>query len=118
MNLNHIAIPTVDIAASARFYRTLGLQAVLDGPEYARFRSPDDSTTLSLIPSAQRTGGGLTIYFEVGDVDAEVDRLRSHGLEFVELPRTQPWTWREARLEDPSGTRVCIFRAGASRLRP
>ena len=30
----------------------------------------------------------------------------------------QPWLWREARLLDPSGNVVCLYRAGEARRYP
>jgi hypothetical protein len=29
-----------------------------------------------------------------------------------------PWLWREARLRDPDGHRVCLYRAGQNRKNP
>ena len=33
-------------------------------------------------------------------------------------PVDQPWQWREARLRDPDGNRLCLFHAGENRLNP
>ena len=30
----------------------------------------------------------------------------------------QPWLWREARLQDPSGNVICRYHAGENRLNP
>jgi hypothetical protein len=42
-------------------------------------------------PSMKGAGcGSFTMGFEVQDVDAEYDRLKSMGIEFVKLPTTHP----------------------------
>ncbi len=48
----------------------------------------------------------LQMHFEVGDVDAEYDRLKRLGVEFDEPPEDQPWGWRHAYTHDPVGHTV------------
>jgi len=47
-----------------------------------------------------------------------VATLQHAGLSFMQEPRDEPWLWREARLLDPAGNVVCLYRAGANRLNP
>ena len=56
----------------------------------------------------------------------DAHRLGNPGLVFVaglDLPLVHPpidqdWLWREARLADPSGNIICIYRAGENRRFP
>lgn len=118
MNLNQIGLPTQDIAASVAFYRKLGFSAIVNTPEYARFRSVTGNATFSLLKTSRQVPSGITVYFEVSDVDTVVGRLRTDGVQFIEGPATQPWGWREARLQDPSGNNLCVYHAGELRLHP
>ena len=88
-------------------------------PDYARFECPVGHATFSLhrVPSAPQ-GDGVVVYFELGDLDAAVERLTAAGLRFESEPVDQPWLWREAYLRDPAGNRVCLFHAGENRRRP
>ena len=38
--------------------------------------------------------------------------------EFTKLPADERWLWREARLLDPSGNVICLYRAGDNRKNP
>jgi len=58
------------------------------------------------------------VYFETLELDERVRALQREGLSFVQEPRDEPWLWREARLLDPAGNVVCLYRAGANRLDP
>lgn len=116
MNLNQVTLPALELEASVRFYRSLGLRLIVeDPPRYARFECPAGKSTLSV----EVTGGnGAVVYFECEDLDGTVERLRAGGIAFDSLPADQPWLWREARLTDPSGNRLCLFSAGRNRRHP
>ena len=48
MNLNQVTIPSLDVAKSVEFYKTLGLQLIVDAaPRYVRFLCPDGDATFS-----------------------------------------------------------------------
>jgi catechol 2,3-dioxygenase-like lactoylglutathione lyase family enzyme len=116
MNLNHVAVPTRDVPASAAFYARLGFNTIVETPRYARFRSVGGDTTFSLIESLEPNPGGVTLYFEVRELTNTVLRLQALGIVFSEEPKVQPWKWNEARLKDPSGNNICLFWAGEHRL--
>ncbi|MHB8387920.1 VOC family protein [Metallibacterium sp.] len=120
MHLNQVTLPALDIEASIRFYRGIGLRLIVNSlPHYARLETPDGESTLSLhqVSSiAQETG--VVIYFEYADLDAEVRRLQEHGYAFDQPPRDERWLWREARLRDPSKNVVCLYWAGENRRFP
>ncbi|HYV19964.1 MAG TPA: GNAT family N-acetyltransferase [Verrucomicrobiae bacterium] len=120
MNLNQVTVPCTDLAASVAFYRALGLREIVSSPpDYARFECPVGGSTFSV---HRTTGpvveGGVTVYFELEDLDATVSALKSAGLEFDSEPQDQPWLWREAFLRDPAGNRICLFHAGENRRNP
>lgn len=120
MRLNQITIPCHDYATSVRFYRALGLRHIVDSPpDYARFET-DAGTTLSLHRAGDREApaDGVVVYFEVDDVDAKVASLRAAGIAFDTEPADQRWLWREARLTDPAGNRLCLYHAGRNRRYP
>jgi hydroxymethylpyrimidine/phosphomethylpyrimidine kinase len=58
------------------------------------------------------------VYLESEDLDAWVERLRADGIVFESGPADQSWGWREARLRDPAGNRLCLYRAGEFRRFP
>lgn len=120
MRLNQITIPCHDYATSVRFYNVLGLRHIVDSPpNYARFET-EAGTTLSLhrVEPGDAAASDLVVYFEVDDVDATVAALRSADINFDTEPTDQRWLWREARLTDPAGNRLCIYHAGRNRLHP
>ncbi len=115
--LNQITLPCSDFEATRDFYRTLGLALIVENaPDYARFEAPGGAT-LS-ISRSDEAPSGATVYFECDDLDEEVQRLSQQGLGFEHGPMNQPWLWREARLLDPSGNVVCLYRAGEARRYP
>ena len=120
MDLNQVTLPARDLAAGVAFYRKLGLRLIVDAlPRYVRFECPDGESTLSLeyVPELG-SGPGAIVYLECADLDGTVERLVSEGLRFDSPPTDQPWLWREARLRDPAGNRLCLFRAGQNRRDP
>ena len=102
------------------FYRALGLRQIVDSREngYARFET-DGGATFSIQVDPEETVSETTaIYFECDDLDARVERLARSGIPFEHGPRNQPWMWREARLRDPSGNTIFLYRAGEARRFP
>lgn len=119
MNFNQITIPCVNYDESVAFYAKLGLRQIVDSPpRYARFESSSGTTLSVHRTDPEVTASAVTIYFEVDDVDAEVRRLKSAGLEFDSDATDQDWLWREAYLRDPAGNRVCVYHAGENRRFP
>ena len=119
MDLNQVTLPTVDLAASIAFYKRLGLLQIVDSPHYARFECPNGTSTLSLHAVGELPRGeGIVIYFECDDLDERVAALTAGGVVFDSAPQDQSWLWREARLTDPDGNRLCLFRAGENRRNP
>lgn len=118
MQLNQVTVGCTDYEASVAFYKTLGLIHIVDAPpRYARFETPSGET-LSL-HAVEAIGAPTTmVYFEVETLDETVATLKGAGLTFTLDPVDQSWGWREARLEDPAGNPLCLFKAGETRRFP
>lgn len=120
MDLNQVTVPSADVSKSILFYETLGLKLIVHTHEaYARFECPNGSSTFSVhsvenLPS----GPGVIIYFECEDLDDRVEKLVRKGIRFSELPSDKSWLWREARLKDPDGNQLILFKAEENRKYP
>jgi catechol 2,3-dioxygenase-like lactoylglutathione lyase family enzyme len=120
MDLNQVTIPVLDVARSIAFYQKLGLTLIVRSlPHYARFVCPAGNATFSLhqvekLPS----GEGPWVYFEVADVDEQINTLQQKGIMIAEGATDKPWLWREARIKDPDGNVIIIYHAGKNRLDP
>ena len=119
MDLNQITLPSSNYECSVEFYTTLGLRQIVDSPpRYARFET-EAGTTLSIhLVDSSAKSPVVTIYFEVDDVDTQVQVLKRKGLSFDSEPTDQRWLWREAYLSDPDGNVICIYHAGDNRRFP
>ena len=122
MRFNHITLIVTDLERSKAFYSVLGLIQIVDSPpRYARFRFPDGDATLSIevtghapaFPSSQ-------LFFECAELDETVARLKAMGLAFQQDPTDMFYQWREARLRDPDGHDLRLYRENLadSRLNP
>ena len=120
MNLNQVTIPSIDLVKAVAFYKTLGLELIVDSvPRYARFLLPEGDATFSIhMVEELPQGSGVVVYFECEDLDEQVSRLANEGIAFELLPTDQDWLWREARLKDPDGNQLILFKAGENRINP
>ena len=117
--LNQVTITGHDYEKSVAFYRALGLKQIVDSaPVYARFETAGGATLSVQIDPEEKISESTAVYLECDDIDREVDRLARAGMPFEHGPRDQPWMWREARLRDPSGNVVFLYRAGEARRFP
>ena len=118
MRLNQVTVGCTDYAASVAFYRTLGLTQIVDAPpDYARFETPAGETFSIHRVDAVRDASTV-IYFEIDALDEAVAALRDAGISVDSGPREERWGWREARLRDPAGNRLCLYHAGEYRRFP
>ena len=120
MNLNQVTLPVSDFDRSVAFYRDMGFTLIVHAPpRYARFECPDGDSTFSIhTVEHPASTTGLVVYFECADLDVRVERLIASDFEFTKLPADERWLWREARLPDPSGNVICLYRAGDNRKNP
>src|SRR2546421_12560738 len=119
MDLNQVTVGVGHLPRSRDFYTLLGLRLIVEDDHYLRFECPMGGSTFS-VERAERVipSDAVTIHFECPDLDGEVARLRAAGVEFDQGPDDMPWLWREARLRDPDGHRLCLFSARENRRYP
>jgi len=120
MNLNQITVPSLDLTKSIPFYEQLGLKLIVKAlPHYARFECPTGDATFSIHQVKQLgTGEGVSVYFELENLDQYVQSLIDKGIKFYELPSDRSWLWREARLNDLDGNHLILYYAGENRKSP
>ena len=120
MNLNQITIHALDVEKATVFYKTLGLNLIVDAlPRYVRFECPDGDATFSIHKvDALPAGEGISIYFEEDQLDELVLQLQQKGIQFTSLPEDKPWLWREAHLKDLDNNHIILFSAGKNRKNP
>lgn len=119
MRLDQVTVGSVDLAVAEQFYTTFGLRLIVKDDHYLRFECPEGDSTFSVerVESVPRDEQ-VTVYFESDDLDSVCDRLVQAGIELDQTPADMPWLWREARLTDPDGHRLCLFDAGEHRRNP
>lgn len=112
MRLAQARIVTEDVERAASFYASvLGVSACLN--EYY-VELPAGNVTLGF-SKARFTECGVTqapqviLDFEVDDVDEEFARLDALGVDWVQLPITQPWGNRSMTFGAPEGVLVSVF---------
>lgn len=120
LRLNQVTVTGKDYDSMVTFYRAIGLRQIVDSREngYARFETEGGSTFSVQVDPEETVSETTAIYFECDDLDARVERLARSGIPFEHGPRNQPWMWREARLRDPSGNTIFLYRAGEARRFP
>ena len=116
MNLNQITIGVTNVPKAISFYESLGLICIVHTHDaYARFECPDGEATFSVHKVDEVIAGSTLLYFEVDDVDAVIQGL---DVPTDTPPTDQSWLWREARIRDPFGNKLCIYHAGENRKNP
>jgi hydroxymethylpyrimidine/phosphomethylpyrimidine kinase len=118
--LNQVTVTGKDYAKQVAFYTRLGLTQIVDSPAngYARFEAWGGVTFSVQIDPEEEIAPTTAVYFECDDLDARVEALARSGIVFEHGPRDQPWLWREARLRDPAGNIIFLYRAGEARRFP
>ena len=118
--LNQITVTGTNYGKSIDFYRRLGLRQIVDSPDngYARFETAGGATLSVQIDADEKVSATTAIYMECDDLDERVERLARSGIPFEHGPRNQPWMWREARLRDPDGNIIFLYKAGEARRFP
>jgi hydroxymethylpyrimidine/phosphomethylpyrimidine kinase len=118
--LNQVTVTVSDYARGVEFYRKLGLKQIVDSVEngYARFETAGGATLSIQCDPEERISATTAIYLECDDLDERVERLARAGVPFEHGPRNQPWMWREARLRDPDGNIIFLYKAGEARRFP
>ena len=117
-SLNQVTVGCSDYAASVAFYKALGLQQIVDSPDngYARFEVANGATFS--IHQGYNISTSTVVYFESTRLDTWVAELTNKAIVFDQMPRDESWGWREARLRDPAGNVICLYKAGENRRYP
>jgi catechol 2,3-dioxygenase-like lactoylglutathione lyase family enzyme len=119
MRLNQVTVGSTNLDSSEAFYEALGLKLIVKDEHYLRFECPAGESTFSVDRvDAVSELEQVTLYFECDDVDGTYRLLKSKGIEFEQPPTDMPWLWRESRLRDPDGHRLCLFHGGENRVNP
>jgi lactoylglutathione lyase len=109
-SVGYVILYVRDVEASVAFYRdALGLPFKLRDAGYAEFVTGEtkfgllERTRASDLIGREPTEGGPAgeLLFLVDDVDAEAERLRGLGVEFLSGPVDRPWGHRTLHLLDP-----------------
>jgi hydroxymethylpyrimidine/phosphomethylpyrimidine kinase len=117
--LNQVTVTGTDYDRSVEFYKRIGLKQIVGNPpDYARFETAGGATLSVQIDPDEKIIATTAIYLECDDLDQRVEQLARSGLAFEHGPRNQPWMWREARLRDPDGNIVFLYKAGETRRFP
>ncbi len=118
MKFTGICLVTENVPALVRFYsEILGCRPegddyhaefALDGLSLAIFsrRGMEEMAPGSMHGAGH---GGVTLGFEVPDVDADYARPTARGVPVVKPPATYPWGARSAWFRDPDGNIVNFF---------
>ncbi|MBX2827552.1 MAG: VOC family protein [Flavobacteriaceae bacterium] len=119
MNLNQVTVPSQDVPKAISFYQKLGLKLIVHTHDrYARFLCPDGESTFSIHFVEEKPIEGIWVYFEVDNVEKKVRELIAAGVAFDTGVQEQSWLWTEARLKDPDGNQLIIYKAGENRKNP
>jgi len=120
MRLNQITVPSFDVPKSIVFYTKLGLKLIVHSNDnYARFICPDGDSTFSIQKSDNHSfKSEIKMYFEIENLDEKIKELISKGIKIDQMPKNQPWLWREAYLKDPYGNQIILYFAGENRINP
>ena len=112
MRLVQARIVTDDVERAASFYASVLGATVCLNEYYVELPAGDATLGFS---KARFTECGATrvsqviLDFEVDDVDEEFSRLDALGVDWVQLPMTQPWGNRSMTLAAPEGVLVNVF---------
>jgi hydroxymethylpyrimidine/phosphomethylpyrimidine kinase len=119
LRLNQVTVTGTNYERSVDFYQRLGFRQIVDNPpDYARFEMAGGVTFSVQIDPEEKIFATTAIYLECDDLDERVELLARSGIPFEHGPRNQPWMWREARLRDPDGNIIFLYKAGEARRFP
>jgi hydroxymethylpyrimidine/phosphomethylpyrimidine kinase len=117
--LNQVTVTGTNYERSVEFYKKIGLKQIVDNPpDYARFETAGGATFSVQIDPEETIVATTAVYLECDDLDERVEQLARSGIPFEHGPRNQPWMWREARLRDPDGNIIFLYKAGEARRFP
>jgi predicted enzyme related to lactoylglutathione lyase len=111
-----VAIAVSDAGRARKFYQeTLELKPARSQMGGAWVEYDFDETTIGVgcHPAWQPSRDGTTVAFEVDDMDATIEKLKSRGVTF-DIPKTEtPVCWM-AQFRDPDGNKLVVHKRKAS----
>jgi len=111
--LSAVTLATADMAASVRFYESVGFRTVVGGPDarFTTFRVGPGFLNLQLDPDHAPLHAiwGRAIFW-VADVDATHAALVAAGYAPETAPADAPWGERYFHVRDPSGHEISFAR--------
>jgi predicted enzyme related to lactoylglutathione lyase len=111
-----VPLVTTGLLSEVKSFYTehLGMKVNLEVEGYLSLVGPSGGEIAFMKPEEENWpnfgGQGLTICFEVDDVDAEARRLVEANLPVVTPLRDNPWGDRSIVLRDPVGIYVYVYR--------
>jgi len=118
MKRGKVRIITADVGRLRQFYELVIKLEPVGDERYVEFRLPGltlaiaDQRRINMSAAGAATPGSnrsAVFDFEVENVDAEYDRLRTIVDTFELVPTTQPWGNRSMLFRDPDGNLVNFF---------
>jgi catechol 2,3-dioxygenase-like lactoylglutathione lyase family enzyme len=110
--IDAVTLHVADMARSVAFYRALGFELEVGGPEaaFTTFRAGRSCLTLPLDPQRAPTGVWGRVIFFVDDVDAMHARVVDAGATPDGSPTDAPWGERYFHAHDPDGHELSFAR--------
>ncbi len=102
-----------DLDKTAEFYKNLGfeiqrsddaIRIIFGDYRFAFIKEKDDSRK-----SIEPKGIGISIFFEVDNIDNYFNTLRCKNIVLNSEPQNQPWGKRELVVIDPDGYKLVFF---------
>jgi len=119
MRLQQTRLVTTDVPRLTAFYEAItGAQRGRATDEYVEFATAAEGLAIAGGQAQQAYGEGVVVPaqnrsaildFEVADVDAEYERLKSLVEDWVMPPTTMPWGNRVILFRDPDGNLINMF---------
>ncbi|MHB1318865.1 MAG: VOC family protein [Anaerolineae bacterium] len=113
-----VCLITAHVPRLTAFYRSVLEIEPEGGDVHAAFATPGGELAIYSIDGTEAMApgategmgtGGLTLGFQVEDVDAEYARLLALGVPIVKPPATYPWGARSVWFRDPDGNLVDYY---------
>lgn len=103
--ISAVALATHDMAASIRFYRTLGFELTFGGEDasFSTLRCGQSFVNLALRDIEAPVAWWGRVIFHVSDVDAIYDIAVANGFDTEAPPRDASWGERYFHIIDPAG---------------
>jgi predicted enzyme related to lactoylglutathione lyase len=102
-------LPVTDMSRAIRFYGdTLGLEVEEHDGDWSEVDANGVKIGLNSSESPAGDGGAAIAFQPEGDIEAEVERLKSNGVEFPDEIAEFPWG-RIVPFKDPDGNDLQLY---------